>query len=137
MPKSTATPNFDPAAAFAMPNVDVDALMAAQRRNVEALTATNQIAADGAKTFAALQSDILRRTMDGYAAAVSDLLSVSDPKTGAVKQAALAKDSFEKSVDDVRELTAIATVTQAKTLDVINKRVAESLDEFQAIAKKA
>ena len=35
MPKSTATPNFDPTATFAMPNVDVDALMAAQRRNVD------------------------------------------------------------------------------------------------------
>jgi phasin family protein len=136
MPKSTATPNFDPTAAFAMPNVDVDALMAAQRRNVEALTTANQIAADGVKTFAALQSDILRRTMDGYAAAMTGMMSVSDPKTGAVKQAAFAKDSFEKSVDDVRELAAIATATQAKTLDVINKRVAEGIDEMQAIATK-
>jgi phasin family protein len=137
MSKSTATPNFDPAAAFAMPNVDVDALMAAQRRNVEALTAANQIAADGAKTFAALQSEILRRTMDGYAAAMTGMMAVSDPQSGAVKQAALAKDSFEKSVDDVREMTAIATATQTKTLDIINKRVAESLGEFQAIATKA
>ena len=137
MSKSTAIPNFDPAAAFAMPNVDVDALMAAQRRNVEALTAANQIAADGAKTFAALQSEILRRTMDGYAAAMTSMMAVSDPQSSAVKQAALAKDSFEKSVDDVRELTAIATATQTKTLDIINKRVAESLGEFQAIATKA
>jgi phasin family protein len=137
MAKSTATSNFDPTAAFAMPNVDVDAVMAAQRRNVEALTTANQIAADGVKTFAALQSDILRRTMDGYAAAVTGMMSAGDPKTGAVKQAAFAKDSFEKSVDDARELAAIATATQAKTLDVINKRVAEGIDEFQAIATKA
>jgi|ETN07SMinimDraft_1059922.scaffolds.fasta_scaffold247586_1 phasin family protein len=137
MPKSTATPNFDPTAAFAMPNVDMDAFMAVQRRNVEALTTANQIAADGAKTFAALQSEILRRTMDGYAAVVTGMMAVSDPKTGAVKQAAFAKDSFEKSVDDVRELAAIATATQAKTLDVINKRVVEGMDEFQAIATKS
>ena len=137
MPKSTATPNFDPTAAFAMPNVDMDAFMAVQRRNVEALTTANQIAADGGKTFAALQSEILRRTMDGYAAVVTGMMAVSDPKTGAVKQAAFAKDSFEKSVDDVRELAAIATATQAKTLDVINKRVVEGMDEFQAIATKS
>ncbi len=137
MPNSTATPNFDPAVAFAMPKIDVNALMAAQRRNVEALTTANQIAADGVKTFAALQSDILRRTMDGYAAAVTGMMAVSDPKTGAVKQAAFAKDSFEKSVCDVRELAAIATATQTETLDVINKRVVEGIDEFQAIATKA
>ncbi len=140
MAKTTATPNFDPAAAFApfaLPNVDVDALIAAQRRNVEALTAANQVAADGVKTFTTLQTEIVRGVIDDYAKAVNTLMGVSDPQVGAVKQAELAKASFEKSVDSVRELAEIATKTQAETLDVLNKRVAEGLDEIQAFATKS
>ena len=139
MAKTTATPNFDPAAAFApfaLPTVDVDALIAAQRRNVEALTAANQIAADGVKNFTTRQTEIARGVFDDYAKAMNALIGVGDPQTGAVKQTELAKASFEKSVDSVRELAEIATETQAKTLDVLNKRVAESLDEAQTFAVK-
>ena len=140
MAKTSATPNFDPAAAFApvaLPTVDVDALIAAQRRNVEALTEANQVAADGVKSFATRQTDIVRGVFDDYAKAMNALMGVSDPQTGAVKQAELAKASFDKSVDSVRELAEIAAKTQAKTLDVLNKRVAESLDEIQAGAVKS
>ena len=140
MAKTSATPNFDPAAAFApfaLPTVDVDALIAAQRRNVEALTEANQVAADGVKSFATRQTDIVRGVFDDYAKAMNALMGVGDPQTGAVKQAELAKASFEKSLDNARELAEIATETQAKTLDVLNKRVAESLDEAQAGAVKS
>lgn len=140
MAKTTATPNFDPAAAFAplaLPTVDVDALISAQRRNVEALTVASQVAADGVKTFATRQTDIVRGVFDDYAKAMNALMGVSDPQTGAVKQAELAKASFEKSVDSVRELAEIATKTQAKTLDVLNKRVAEGIDEVQSFAVKS
>ena len=140
MAKTTTTPDFDPAAAFApfaLPTVDVDALITAQRRNVEALTAANQIAADGVKSFTTRQTEIVRGVFDDYAKAVNALVGVSDPQTGAVKQAELAKASFEKSVDSVRELAEIATKTQAETLDVLNKRVAEGLDEIQAFATKS
>jgi phasin family protein len=140
MAKTTATPNFDPAAAFAPfagATVDVDALIATQRRNVEALTAANQVAADGVKSFTTRQTEIVRGVFDDYAKAMNALIGVSDPQTGAVKQAELVKASFEKSVDSVRELAEIATETQTKTLDLLNKRVAESLEEVQAFAVKS
>ena len=140
MAKTTATPNFDPTAAFApfaLPTVDMDALIAAQRRNVEALTAANTVAADGVKSFTTRQTEIVRSVIDDCAKAVNALMGVSDPQAGAAKQAELAKASFDKSVDSVRELAEIATKTQATTLDVLNKRVAESLDEIQAFAVKS
>jgi phasin family protein len=140
MAKTTATPNFDPTAAFApfaLPNVDVDALATAQRRNVEALTVVNQVAADGVKSFTTRQTEIVRGVFDDYAKAMNALMGVGDPQTGAVKQAELAKESFEKSVDSVRELAEIASKTQAQTLEVINQRVAEGLDEIQTFAVKS
>ncbi len=131
--------SFDPAAAFpafTMPNFDVDALVASQRRNVEALTEANKLATDGAQAFATRQAEILKSVVDTYADAMRGLMTVNDPQTSVAKQADLAKSTFETSNANLRELTEIATKAQTKSLDVINKRVVESLDEFKAITAK-
>ena len=143
---ASTTPSFDPADMFSsftmptmptMPNFDVDALVASQRRNVEALTEANKLASDGAQAFATRQAEILKGTVDAYADAFRGLMTLNDPQNGAAKQAEFAKTSFETSNANIRELTEIAAKAQAKSLDVINKRVVESLGEFQAIAAKA
>ena len=143
---ASTTPSFDPADMFSsftmptmptMPNFDVDALVAIQRRNVEALTEANKLASDGAQAFATRQAEILKGTVDAYADAFRGLMTLNDPQNGAAKQAEFAKASFETSNANIRELTEIAAKAQAKSLDVINKRVVESLGEFQAIAAKA
>ena len=148
MPKTNANtsamPSFDPADMFSafsmpntMPNFDVDALVASQRRNVEALTEANKLASDGAQAFATRQAEILKGAVEVYTDAMRGLMTLNDPQNGAAKQAEFAKASFETSNANIRELTEIAAKAQAKSLDVINKRVVESLGEFQAIAAKA
>lgn len=136
---ASAKPSFDPAAvfpAFAMPTFDVDALVANQRRNVEALTEANKLATDGAQVFANRQAEILKNVVDAYADAMRGLMTGNDPQASAAKQAEIAKTSFETSNANLRELGEIATKARAKSFDVINKRVVESLNEFQAIAAK-
>ena len=128
-------PNFDAAAfpAFTMPNFDVDALAASQRRNVEALTEANKLASDGAQAFATRQAEILKSVVDTYADAMRGLMTGNDPQASVAKQAEFAKSTFETSSANLRELTEIATQAQTKSLDVISKRVTESLDEFKAV----
>ena len=135
-----AIPSFDPASlfpSFATANFDVDGLVASQRRNVEALTEANKLASDGARAFAARQAEILKGAVDAYSDVMRGLLTVNDPQTSVAKQSELAKTTIETSNANLRELAEIATKAQAKSLDVINKRVVESLDEFQALAAKA
>ena len=139
MPKSNATPSFDPAAVFGsfkLPNFDVEALVAAQRRNVEAFTAATAAATDGYKELAARQAEIVRGSVDEYVATVRELMSAKDPNVGATKQVDFAKATFEKSVSQTRDLTDIATKANAEVFDVLNKRVSEGLEEMQAFAKK-
>ena len=154
MPKSNATPSFDPAAVFGsfnmpnfdpaamfgsfkLPSFDVEALMAAQSRNIEAVTAATTAATDGYKQLAARQAEIVRGAVDEYVSTVRELMSAKDPKVGATKQVEFAKATFEKSVSQTQELTDIATKANAEVFDVLNKRVTESLEEIQAFAKKA
>jgi phasin family protein len=142
MPKTNANAklSFDPAAAFpafAMPNVDVDAMAAFQRRNVEALTEANKLATDGVQAFATRQAEILKIAVDAYSDAMRGLMTFNDPQTSVAEQAEIAKASFETSNSNLRELTDIATKAQTKSLEVINKRVVEGIDEIQTLAAKA
>ncbi len=135
-----AKTSFDPAAAFpafTMPNFDADVLVESQRRNVEALTEANKLVTDGAQAFAVRQAEILKGAVDAYADVMRGLMTVNDPKASVAKQAELAKDTIKTSNASLRELADIATKAQAKSIDVLNKRVVEGLDEFRAIAAKA
>lgn len=141
MPKTNtnAKTSFDPASAFpafAMPDVDVDAMAAFQRRNVEALTEANKLATDGVQAFATRQAEILKNVVDAYSDAMRGLMAVNDPQTSFAKQAEMAKATFETSNSNLRELATLATKAQSKSLDVINKRVVEGIDEFQTLAAK-
>ena len=140
---ASAKPLFDPASmfsSFAMPNFDIDAMAANQRRNVEALTEANKLACDSARDFATRQAEIMKSTIDAYADTMRSLMTVSDPATRVTKQAELAKSTIETTNANLRNLADLAEFAkkaQAKSLDVINKRVVESIDEFQALAAKA
>ncbi|MFQ5786249.1 MAG: phasin family protein [Alphaproteobacteria bacterium] len=139
MAKSNATPTFDPTAVFGqfkLPNVDVEALIKAQQRNFEAVSAANKVAADGVRALAERQAEIVRNTVDQYAAAVRELMTVKDPQAGATKQVEFVATAFEKSLSNARELAEIATKANSETLEVLNKRVTEGLGEIQQIAAK-
>ena len=128
---ANAKPTFDPAAAFpafAMPNVDADAMAAFQQRNVDALPEANKLATAGVQAFATRQAEILKNAVDSYSDVMRGLLTGNDPQNSMTKQAEIAKTTFEASNSNLRELGDIATKAQTESIDVISKRVAESLN---------
>lgn len=137
MPKTDAFPTFDPAAVFPqfeLPNID--AVTAAQRRNLEAVTAASKVAADGFKALTTRQFEFARGAVDAYVAAVRDVMSAGDPQAGSARQAEYAKAAFETSVAGTRELTEIAVKANAEAFDVLNRRVADGLDEIHGLTRR-
>ena len=53
------------------------------------------------------------------------------------KQAAFAKAAFENSLSSAREAQEIAAKTTNKTVDIVSKRWAESIDEVVSYVGKA
>ena len=47
-----------------LPGLDVEAVVAAQRKNLEAFTQANQLAVEGAQSFARRQVEIIRQAVD-------------------------------------------------------------------------
>lgn len=121
---------------FKIPGIDFTTLAAAQRRNLEALVAANKLALEGAQAIGRRQAEIIRQTIEETVAAAQSVLDKSPPEERAVKQTELAKLAFEKSLNNMHELAELIAKSNREAFDVINKRVAELLDELKAAIVK-
>jgi phasin family protein len=120
----------------AMPGIDPETVMASQRKNIEALTQANQLAVEGVQAVTRRQVEIAREAFEGASAAFRDMVSPGAPEERFAKNAALAKDVFEKSLANAKEIAELFSKAHSDALGVITKRVSESLDEFKAQTAK-
>jgi phasin family protein len=122
-------------AGFTFPGIDAETVMASQRKNLEAFTQANQLAVEGVQAVTRRQVEIAREAFEGASAALKDLVQPSAPEDRIAKNAELAKQLFEKSLANARELTELVTKANSEAFDVITKRLSESLDELREQAK--
>jgi phasin family protein len=115
---------------------DVEAVLAGQRRNIEAFAAANQAAFEGLQTIAKRQAEMVRQSVDETNKAVKEMFAAGSPEEKAARQAELTKAAFERAVSNTRELTQLVARSQSEAIDVLNKRVAASLDEVKGLIAK-
>jgi len=114
------------------PGVNVESLVQTQRKNFEAIAAANQVAIEGYQAVAKRQADILREAMEEFAKVGKELTTTGQaPDVRVAKQAELVKTSFEKGLANLRELSEILMKSNSEAFGVINKRVAEAIDEVK------
>jgi phasin family protein len=116
---------------FKVPGVDVDGLVTSQRKNIEALTQANKLAYDGLQAVVKRQVEILRQTVDEIAQATKDIAEPGNPQDKAAKQTELAKDAFERSLSNLRELSEMVAKANSEAFDLLNKRFTQTLDEMR------
>ncbi len=117
-----------------MKPADAEAVMAAQRRNLEAMTNAGQILADGARSFAQRQSEMVQARMSDFNAKAGHYMKPQQADATAVEgQLAEAKSAYQQTVSDTRELMEIVTKAQADALRVVNQCVLSNLDEMKKL----
>lgn len=114
-----------------LPNAQIESLLSSQRKNLEALTAANQLAYDGMQAVLSRQAELLRQAVDEVANVTRDLSSPGMPHEKAAKQAELARDAFERTVTNMRELAEMVARSNTEAADLLNKRFTESLTELR------
>jgi phasin family protein len=119
-----------------LPGVDVTGMIESQRRNIEALTAANNLAVEGMQAVAKRQAEILRGSLEEMTKASGELMTAGGPEDAMAKQAELTKRAFAKAITNMRELAELVAKSNDEACEVINKRVAESLDELRDSIKR-
>lgn len=122
---------------FQMPAVDSSAMVEIQQKNLEVLTAANRIAFEGARALLERQVEIARETMTEAAEAVTEISSGKSVEARIARQAEVSKSVYEKGVTNLRELTELSSKSSREAVDLLNSRVAESIEEVVAQLNKA
>ena len=122
---------------FQMPAVDSSAMVEIQQKNLEVLTAANRIAYAGTRALLERQVEIARETMTEAAEAVTEISSGKSVEARIAKQAEVSKSVYEKGVTNLRELTELSSKSSREAVDLLNSRVAESIEEVVAQLNKA
>jgi phasin family protein len=116
---------------FRIPGVDVQAMMEARRKDVEAVVQANRIAFQGAQALVQRQSEILQQTMAEWQKAAQSLTG-KEPGQAVGTQAELAKQAFEKALQNMRELAELAVKAQSDAYEVIKQRVQENIEQLRS-----
>lgn len=119
------------------PLVDVETIVAIQRKNIEALTEANQVAMEGAQAVMRHQMELTRRTMEEF----SQMFSMFFQPNGSMedrlaKHAEFSKTAIETGMSNARELGDLVAKTNSETLNVLTRRITETLEEMRDLAKK-
>jgi phasin family protein len=120
-----------------LPGIDVDALVASERKNVEAVTEASRATFESMKVIGKRQIEIFQETMNEAAKAYDALTKAGSPPDVIAKETEIAKEAFQKGLNNMRELAEMVTQAQHELMDRINARIAESLDELKQMALKA
>jgi phasin family protein len=119
------------------PMVDVESLVAMQRKNIEALTEVNQVAMEGVQAVLRHQMEMTRRTMEDFSQMFSSLFqpngSVEDRLA---KQAEFSKTALESGISNARELGDLVTKANSETMNVLSRRIAETLEGLRDLGTK-
>lgn len=116
-----------------IPSYNFQALAASQRKNFEALAAANKMALEGMQEIARRQSEIVTQGVEDLSGAVTNLMSATTLEDRTVKNAEFAKNVYQKALANFWDLGEMVTKSNSRTFGVLNKRVADSLDEVKGI----
>lgn len=119
------------------PSFDYNSFLTIGRRNMEAASSANQTIVEGAQAVSRRQAELARTNVEQMLRTAKDLLGNGSPEINTTKQVALAKDLFESSLNNLREVSEMFTRLSFEAFDIINKRAAESLDEISSASKTA
>ncbi|MGO8868402.1 MAG: phasin family protein [Alphaproteobacteria bacterium] len=119
-----------------IPGVDFDQVASTYRKNLEAMTTASQVAVEGAQSVVKRQAELLRESMEEYAQLMRQYSTPASAEEAASKHADAAKRTFEATLAHMREISEMIAKTNQDSLEIINKRVSELLDEVKAMATK-
>jgi phasin family protein len=124
--------------AFKTPAVDMNKFFTLQRKNIEAFSAATQALSEGTQAIARRGAEFVRDHVEEALTTSREVMAAgSAPDKAMEKQGEFAKNLFENAVDQLREVTEMATKTQFEAFDILSSRFSRSVEEVKDIAGKA
>ncbi len=118
-----------------IPGMDMTALMALQQKNLEALQLANKTMMEGIQLVLKRELEIVQHNVEEAMKTMQELMGQSDPKAGMKLQVDAAKETLEKALANLKELSSLTQKSNEEAFAILNKRALESFDEVKAAMK--
>lgn len=122
---------------FQLPMIDVQQIMTISQKNIEAMTAANQVAVEGMQALVRRQAEIVKESIEEVSSLVTEITAAGTPEDKMIRQVELIKQAYEQAISNAREIAELAAKSNEEAAEIITGRVAGSLDEIKAVAKKS
>jgi phasin family protein len=116
---------------MSMPGMDMNAMIALQQKNMEALQLANKTMLDGFQTVMKRELEIVRGSVDEAMKSLQDLMKETDPKANTQMRFEVAKETLEKAMANLKELSELTQKSNEEAFSILNKRALESFDEVK------
>jgi phasin family protein len=118
---------------FGFLSLSLKAVFEAYQKNMAALAKANQVTLDAFGTLVERHSALWNATAEECSRGVNDVLAAASLEEKARRQADTARHAYDTTVARLGDLYEVATKAQVATADILNTRLAEALEECQAL----
>ncbi|TVQ35594.1 MAG: phasin family protein [Geminicoccaceae bacterium] len=116
---------------MAVPGLDMQAFMELQRKNMEAFQLANKTMLEGVQLVLKREIEIVQHNVEEAMKNMQELMAETDPKAGMKLRVDAAKETLEKALANLKELSALSQKSNEEAFAILNKRALESFDEMK------
>ena len=110
-------------------------LLEAGRKDLAALMEANEKSYQGLQTVVQRQTEMIKSAIAEWQAAAKEMPG-KDPKANLAKLDELGRQSFQRAIDDIKELANLAAKSQADAFDVVRQRIQSNVDEVTKMLQR-
>ncbi|MDP9606790.1 TIGR01841 family phasin [Variovorax sp. NFACC27] len=110
-------------------------LLESGRKDLAALMQANEKSYQGLQTVVARQTEMIKSAISEWQAAAKEMPG-KDPKENLAKLDELGRQSFQRAIDDIKELANLAAKSQADAFDVVRQRIQANVDEVTKLLQR-
>ncbi|MGO4608255.1 TIGR01841 family phasin [Variovorax sp. 2RAF20] len=110
-------------------------LLESGRKDLAALMQANEKSYQGLQTVVQRQTEMIKSAIAEWQTAAKEMPG-KDPKANLAKLDELGRQSFQRAIDDIKELANLAAKSQADAFDVVRQRIQANVDEVTKMLQR-
>lgn len=110
-------------------------MLESRREDLKALMQANEKSYKGLQTVVQRQTEMIKSAITEWQS-TAKAMPGKDPKENLATLDALGRQSFQRAIDDIKELADLAAKSQADAFDVVRKRIQANVDEVTKLLQR-
>lgn len=110
-------------------------LLASGQKDLQTLMQANEKSYQGLQAVVQRQTEMIKNAIAEWQTAAKEMPG-KDPKANLAKLDELGRQSFQRAIDDIKELANLAAKSQADSFELVRQRIQANVDEVTKMLQR-